>query len=58
MPKKKKIIAVAFVVWLLVAIFLAAKTLDDLRGGYKQPVGDPLTLEQILFPSRRMGDQE
>ena len=57
--KKKGILAAAFVLWLLVAIFLASRTFDELRSG-KRPGGgdDTLTLERIMFPSRMLRDQE
>jgi hypothetical protein len=57
--KSKRILAAALAVWLLVAIWLASRTLDDLRSG-KNPggSGETLTLEQILFPSLKMRDQE
>ena len=58
MAKKKKLIAVAFVIWLLAAMYLASKTFDEFRSG-KPPGGadDIVSLKRIMFPSL-MRDKE
>jgi hypothetical protein len=57
MTKKRKVIAVALAIWILVAIYLASKTLDELRSN-KQFSGydEILSMKYIIFPSLR--DQE
>jgi hypothetical protein len=57
--KSKRIFAAALVIWVLGAIWLASRTLDDLRSG-KQPgsSGEALSLEHILFPSLKLREQE
>jgi len=58
MTKKKKFAAVAFAIWLLVAMYLASKTFDEFRSG-KAPGGtdDTVSLKRIMFPSL-MRDKE
>jgi len=56
--RKKSLLAAAFVIWVLGAIWLASKVLDDFRSG-RQPGGDDsLTMERIMFPSRMARDQD
>jgi hypothetical protein len=57
--KKKCILAVALVVWILGAIYLASKSLDEYRSGKHLSGGDDtVTLKRIMFPSLRMREQE
>ena len=57
--KKKRILAAAFVIWILVAIYLGFKSLEEFRSGKQfSGVDDTVTLQNILFPSLRMRDQE
>jgi len=51
--KHKRIIAVAIVIWLLGAIYLGSKALDEFRSG-KQPFSEDetVTLKNIIFPSK------
>ena len=57
--KKKRILVAALVIWILGAICLASRTLEYFRGNKHLSGGDDtLTLENLLFPSRKMRDQE
>ena len=57
--KKKSLLAVAFVVWVLGAIFLACKTFDYYSSRNDSERGeDALTLERLMFPSRMARDHE
>jgi hypothetical protein len=55
---KKKLLAAAFVVWALGAIWLGAKVLDEFRSGKLPGSDDALSMERIMFPSRMTRDQE
>jgi hypothetical protein len=58
--KKKRIFAVAFVIWILGFIYLGSKSLDEFRSG-KMPfsdANDTITLKNIMFPSLKSLDQE
>jgi hypothetical protein len=57
--KKKCILAVALVVWILGAIYLASKSFDEYRSGKHLSGGDDtLTLKRIMLPSLMIRDQE
>ena len=59
MTKKKKFIAVALVIWILGAIYLAAKSIDAFRSGKHLGGGDDtLTMKRIMFPSLMTRDQD
>ena len=59
MTKKKKVIAVALVLWILGGIYLASKSYDELQSGkYPGSGDDTLTLKRIMFPSLMTQDQE
>jgi len=58
--KKKRIYAVALVIWLLGLVYLGSKSLDEFRSG-QQPLGGDDTLifiKGIIFPSLKSRDQE
>jgi hypothetical protein len=56
---KKSLLAVAFVIWVLGAIFLARKTFDYYyTRSDQQQSEDALTLERLIFPSRMTRDQD
>jgi hypothetical protein len=56
--RKKRMIAVAFVVWALGAFYLASKTFDYYRSGTQFNDDDIAALKQIMFPSLKMRDQD
>jgi hypothetical protein len=58
--KKKRLIAVALVIWILGLIYLGSKSLDEFRSGKKPFNGDDtLTfMKNIIFPSLKSRDQE
>jgi len=56
--RKKSLLAAALVVWVLGALWLASKTLDDFRSGRPSGGDESLTLERIMFPSQLSRDQE
>jgi hypothetical protein len=56
--KKKRLLALALVIWVLGSVYLASKTFDYYREGKQAGADDSLTLERIMFPSRQMRDQE
>jgi len=58
--RKKRIYAVALVVWLLGLIYLGSKSLDEFRSGRKPfDVDGTLTfMKNIVFPSLKARDQE
>ena len=59
MTKKKKLIAVALVIWILGAIYLGSKSFNELRSGkHLSGADDALSLKRIMFPSRMMQEQE
>ena len=59
MTKKKKVIAVALVLWILGGIYLASKSFDEIRSGkHLSGADDTLTLKRIMFPSLMTRDQE
>ena len=59
MTKKKKLIAVALVLWILGAIYLASKSFDEFRSGKNLGGGDDaLTMKRIMFPSLITRDQD
>ena len=58
MTKKKKLIAVALVIWILGAIYLASKSFDAFRSGKHFSGDDTLTMKRIMFPSLMTRDQD
>jgi hypothetical protein len=58
--KKKRLFAVALVIWILGLIYLGSKTLEEFRSGKKpfSGIDDTLTLKNIVFPSLKSRDQE
>ncbi|MCL1939628.1 MAG: hypothetical protein FWG04_03075 [Desulfovibrionaceae bacterium] len=57
--RKKRIFAVALVIWLLGLFYLGSKSLDEFQSG-KMPSdgGGTVTLKNIMFPSLKLRDQE
>jgi len=58
--RKKRIFAVALVIWILGLIYLGSKSLDEFRSG-KKPFdvdGTLMFMKSIIFPSLKSRDQE
>ena len=58
--KKKCIFAIALVVWVLGAVYLGFKSLDEIQSGKKpfSGIDGTLSLKNIMMPSLKMREQE